>query len=89
MHRRRVHPEECEEQDGRKLEAKKQSGSAGYKCGLCDFTAPVGYLMAAHVKSLHKGYKKCKRCNQVNISNTLPTFQRNSTAFYWANGLHF
>ena len=79
MHRRRVHPGECEEQDGRKLEAKKQSGSAGYKCGLCDFTAPVGYLMAAHVKSLHKGYKKCKRCNQVNIFNTLPTFQRNRT----------
>ena len=45
-----------------------------YKCGLCDFTAPVGYLMAAHVKSLHKGYKKCKRCNQVNTTiskNTL------------------
>ena len=43
--------------------------SGGYKCGLCDFTASVGYLMAAHVKKTHKGYKKCKRCNQVSTSN--------------------
>ena len=71
MHRRRVHPEDCEEQDGRKQGEDKvhNSPSGGYKCGLCDFTASVGYLMAAHVKKTHKGYKKCKRCNQVSTSN--------------------
>lgn len=69
MHRRRVHPEECEEEDDRKQaeedKVHNSPPSGGYKCGLCDFTATVGYLMAAHVKKEHKGYKKCKRCNQV------------------------
>ena len=51
----------------RKIDSKKSGGatSPAYKCHLCDFTASVGYLIAAHVKSQHKGYKKCKRCNQV------------------------
>ena len=75
MHRRRVHPEECEEEDDRKQaeedKVHNSPPSGGYKCGLCDFTATVGYLMAAHVKKEHKGYKKCKRCNQVSISNKI------------------